>query len=100
MSILIRILQIKFYWIFRLPAAAAIYLMHFAAELVFQIARLTPLKRTVAQNLTLLFPNIDAEACSDKLLRNVAYSVLEIICTPFFKEKHIGKICKIVGEEN
>jgi KDO2-lipid IV(A) lauroyltransferase len=91
-------------WLFRpvfwLPAPAAIYLMNQAGELTYQITRLTPIKKTTANNFRMVFPSADANLLADKLLRNVGHSIFEIICAPYFQKNHLDRITKIVGLEN
>ena len=100
MIILIIFLQRIFNFIFKLPPPAAVYLMRFAAESAYQIARLTKVKKIAAKNIALFFPRSDTGLLADKLLRNVGYSIFEILCTPFFEEAHLKRICKINGLEN
>lgn len=100
MIILLRSLQLIFSLIFRLPAPIAVYLMRFAGETTYRIARLTPIKGIAARNVNRLFPDADGRKVADKLLRNIAYSIFEVLCTPFFNETHINLICKVNGREN
>jgi len=100
MIIFIRFLQWIFGFIFRLPPSAAIYLMQFAGEATYQIARLTKIKKTAARDLKLLFPKANTDLLADKLLKNISYSIFEILCTPFFEQTHLEKICGIKGLEN
>lgn len=100
MIILLKLLQWKFKLIFLLPPAAAIRLMRLAAEITYQIARRTPIKKIVARNIEMIFPDADANPLADKLLRNVSYSIFEVLCVPFFKESHFKLVCKINGLEN
>lgn len=56
MIILLKVLQFIFYLVFRLPPVAAIQLMHFAGEITFRIARLTPVKKMTVENMGIIFP--------------------------------------------
>jgi KDO2-lipid IV(A) lauroyltransferase len=93
-------LQIKFFFIFLLPPGLALSLMRLSSEIVYQLAKRTPIKKTVARNLNTLFPDVPADKLADKLLRNVSYSIFEILCTPYFKEAHIKVLGKVVGLSN
>ncbi|MBU1867431.1 MAG: lysophospholipid acyltransferase family protein [Candidatus Margulisbacteria bacterium] len=98
--ILLKLLRFKLRLIFWLPAPLAVYLMRFAAELVYQIARLTPARNMVAQNYEMFFPGIDGKAKADLLLRNISYSILELLSLPFFKAEHFDRVVKVEGLEN
>jgi len=100
MIILLNFLQSLFGLIFFLPTAAAIYFMHFSAEITFRIACLTPIRKITARNINLLFPKVDGLLLADKLLKNVSYSIFEVLCTPFFKETHLNMIGRVDGSEN
>ena len=73
MIIFLKFIQSIFRLIFKLPPVASIYLMRFAGEMTYRIALLTRLKKHVAGNLRLLFPEKPTDELADKLLRNVAY---------------------------
>jgi len=97
---LIKLLQ----WIlgaaFRLPSAAAVYLMRFFAEATYRAARLTGIKKTAKRNFKLLLPDSDTDSLSDKLLRNTSYSIFEFLCIPLFRESHLERISRLSGTEN
>lgn len=94
------LLQLIFRFIFILPPAIAVYLMRFAGEITYQIARRTPIKQITAGNIKALFPEAGAARLADKLLRNIGYSIFEVLCTPFFTEAHLARISRLIGVEN
>jgi len=96
----LKLLQFIYGLIFRLPAPAAIYLMHLAGEITFQIARLTPVKKATTANFQKIFPQANAGQLADRLLQNTAYSIFELLCLPFFQSEHFALTCKVVGQEN
>lgn len=98
--ILLKTLRSIFRLIFRLPPIAAVYIMRFAAEALFQLAKFTPLRGMVAKNYEMFFPGTDGRHNADQLLRNVSYSLFELICLPFFKEEHFARVVKLQGIEN
>ena len=100
MIFLLNLLQRLFRPVFFLPAGVAVYIMRLKAEAVFQIARLTGLKKTVTINFAKTFPQADAPALADKLLKNISLSIFEMICLPYFKKSHFNKISSIIGLEN
>lgn len=100
MIYLLNFLRWTFCPVFWLPAPAALYLMNLAGELTYQIARLTPIKRTTARNFKMVFPAADADLLADKLLRNAGHAVFEIICAPYFRKSHLDRITRISGLEN
>lgn len=100
MVILLRTLQFIFGLIFRLPAPVALYFMHFAGEITYQVARLTPVKSMAARNVRRVLPAADSNKVADQLLKNTAYSIFELICAPFFKEAHLSLITKVAHQDN
>ncbi|MBI5078682.1 lysophospholipid acyltransferase family protein [Candidatus Saganbacteria bacterium] len=100
MSILLQFLQWIFGLIFRLPPAAALFIMRLAGEITYRAVRLSRIKKTVAGNIGLLFPQADALTLADKLLKNVSYAVFELLCVPFLKKSHLKIICRPIGLEN
>ena len=94
------LLHWKFQIIFALlPPAAALFFMRLSGRITYGIARHSPIKRMAAKNLLSLFPAVDANSLSDKLLSNVSHSIFEVLCTPFFKSSHVEKICTLSGTE-
>jgi len=91
-------------WIFRpvfwLPAPLAINIMRLAGELTYQIARLTPIRKTVANNFKMVLPDADPHKLADRSLSNAGYSIFEIICAPYFKRRHVDRVIKVIGIEN
>jgi len=98
--ILLKLLRLKLRLIFLLPAPMAIYLMRFAAEAVYQVVRLTPIKKTVARNFEMFFPGTSGRPKADFLLRNISYSIFELLCLPYFREEHFNRVIKVEGLEN
>ncbi|MDD4178592.1 MAG: lysophospholipid acyltransferase family protein [Candidatus Margulisbacteria bacterium] len=96
----LKTLQNIFWLVFLLPSTAAIWLMRGASEITYQVARLTSIKRSTAKNICRLFSDVNGDDLADKLLRNIAYSIFEILCTPFFRQTHMEKISRAVGREN
>lgn len=96
----LRLLRFKFRLIFFLPVPAALYFMHLASEITYYLARLTPIRKKVIYYFQLVFPSANHSDLADKLLKNVAYAIFEIICAPFFKQRHLDRIIKVVGLEN
>ena len=86
--------------VFYLPAPAALYIMGLAGEAFYRITRLTPFKKTVAANYKMVFPEADGAELADRALRNASHTIFEIICAPYFKKSHFGRLVKIVGLEN
>ncbi|OGC33197.1 hypothetical protein A2311_02175 [candidate division WOR-1 bacterium RIFOXYB2_FULL_48_7] len=96
----IRLLRWKFGLIFRcLPPAAAVFCLHISAEFFYRLVRLTPVKKMVNNNLQLLLPQKETSLLADKLLKNISYSIFEIICTPFFRATHLDLIMTVHGLE-
>lgn len=100
MLMLLRFLQAIFWLVFLLPPAIALNTMYFCGDIIYQIACLTKIKRAVARNFGLFFPQADTTLLADKILRNTSYSIMEVLCTPFFREPHFNLICKFIGTEN
>jgi len=100
MSILIQFLQLIFRLIFRLPANLALSFMHGASWLLQAMAKKTGFKTTVANNVKSVLPQSNATQISEKLIKNTAYSIFEVLCHPFFKKEHYQSICKLEGAEN
>jgi len=100
MIIILNILRFFFFLLFLLPAEAALFLMYTSADLVYKIVSFTSLKKKIAGNISLFFPQAQADQLAGKLLRNVCYGIFEIICFPFFREKHIKRIVLCQNLEN
>lgn len=98
---LLYFLQFFFGLVFRFtPPRAAVGLMRLAGNITFQIARLTPVKRTVSDNYRAFFPEADAAALADGLLYDISQSIFEVLCFPFFKDSHFSLVCRLEGKEN
>ncbi|MFH1386311.1 MAG: lysophospholipid acyltransferase family protein [bacterium] len=96
-------LQFLFRLIFLLPPKLAIILMNLAGEATYQIACRTPIRKTVANNFSLVFPNIkitNTDVLAKKTLHNIAYSIFELLCMPFLTPYHVSLISQIIGREN
>ncbi len=94
---LVKLIQTLFWVIFFLPAVIALNIMYAAAETLYQIARRTRFKRTVTNNVRMVLPQSDTEHIADRLIKNISYSVFEVICAPFFKNKHFHRIFGVKG---
>jgi len=99
MIIFLRLLQGLFRLIFKLPAAWAILIMRGAAEIIFQIVRLTKIRKVAARNIRQVFPAADGEKLADSLLKNTSHFAFEVLCTPFFEISHVDLICRMIGLE-
>ena len=96
----LKFLQFCFRIIFFAPAGIALSFMYFAGWLTQAIAKKTRLRKTVIENVKMVLPESDAEQIADKLIENTGYSIFEILCLPFFKEKHRKAIIACTGIEN
>ena len=81
-------LQFCFRIIFFAPAGIALSFMYFAGWLTQVIAKQTRLKRTIIKNIEMVLPESNAEQIADNLLKNVSYSIFELLCLPFLKKEH------------
>ena len=86
--------------IFLLPAKAALFFMHLAGEIVFQIARLTNIKKSTANNIKSFFPGSNYTLLSDRTLKNVSFAIFEVLALPFFNATHLSSISRVIGKEN
>jgi len=93
-------LQFCFRIIFFAPAGIALSLMYFAGWLTQAIAKRTGLKKTVLKNIKMVLPESQAEQIADNLIKNVSYSIFELLCLPFFKKEHFRSIFKFEGLEH
>ena len=100
MITLVRFLQIFFKIVFHAPPAIALSIMYFAGWLTYSIARKTSLKRTIADNVKLIMPKKNAEQIADQLLKNVSYAIFELLCLPYFNNKHFKTIFRFEGLDN
>jgi len=70
------------------------------AWIIQAIAKKTKLRKSIIKNLRLIFPESNAEKLADKLITNTSYSILELLCVPFFTRKHYDAIIDWQGLEN
>jgi KDO2-lipid IV(A) lauroyltransferase len=100
MTIFLSLLQLCFRVIFFAPAGIALSLMYFCGWLTQAIAKKTRLKRIVAENIRLVLPQGNAGQTAEKLIRNVSYTIFEILCLPFFRKKHYASVFSWQGLKN
>jgi len=103
MIIFVKGLQFLFRLAFFLPARLAIFKMYAFAWLCHLIVRSLPIKKLIARNFKLVFPQLpsnQATKLANNLIKNTCYSILEIMCIPFFKMKHYDLVFRIEGQEN
>ncbi|MFA6549068.1 MAG: lysophospholipid acyltransferase family protein [Candidatus Margulisiibacteriota bacterium] len=99
MILLVRIFQVKFWFIFLLPPRIALAIMHLASRIIYLIVRNTPIKTIVARNIKLVMPDLPAREVADQLIKNTSLSILEVLCIPYFKKAHYERTFKYVGLE-
>jgi len=99
MILLIRIIQVKFWFVFLLPPRIALAIMRLASRIIYLIARNTPIKTIVAQNIKLVMPDLPAREVADQLIKNTSLSIFEVLCIPYFKKAHYERTFKYVGLE-
>ena len=97
---LINFLRFIFRIIFFLPAGIALSLMYFAGWLTYQIASRTKLKSMTGENIKLLLPERRIEQIADRLIKNVSYSIFELMCLPYFGKKHFKAVFEYEGLSN
>lgn len=100
MIFLIKLLQFIFRLIFLLPSKIALAIMYACAWLLQAIIKLTPIKRMIKENVKKVFPDSQAKKIANRLIRNSAYAVFEIMCLPFLKHKHLESVVKVNGLNN
>ena len=100
MILLLKILQGFFSLVFRLPARVALSIMYSSAWLLQAIAKMTPLKKSVINNIKLLLPQSPAKQIASKLIKNVSYSAFELLCFPFFKKEHSSPVFAFEGKDH
>src|SRR3989339_264009 len=97
-------LQFLYFIFFRLfQSGFALFTMYAFAWLCHLLIRNLPIKKLIARNYTLVFPQLPshrATQLANNLIKNTCYSILEIICIPFFNKKHYDLVFKIEGQEN
>ena len=98
MIILLRSLQFCLRIIFYAPAGSALAAMRFFGWVTQAIAKRTRLRKTVAQNVKMVFPERNAQRIADGLIENVSYSIFELLCLPFFKDRHFKSIFRFEGQ--
>jgi lauroyl/myristoyl acyltransferase len=99
MIIFIKFLQIILRIVFLLPTNTALSIMYSFGWLTQAVVKKTRLKRTVIDNIKMVLPESQAESIANNLIKNVSYSVFEMICFPFFKKKHLQTIVKLQNLE-
>ena len=72
MILLIRIIQVKFWFVFLLPPRIALAIMRLASRIIYLITRNTPIKTIVAQNIKLVMPDLPAREVADQLIKNTS----------------------------
>jgi KDO2-lipid IV(A) lauroyltransferase len=100
MTIFLKTLQFFFRIIFYLPAGIALWLMYSFARLVQAIVKRTSLRKKVSENIRMVIGNRDPEQVADRLFEKVSCSILEVLCIPFFRDKHYQAVFKFEGLEN
>ncbi|MBU0502644.1 MAG: lysophospholipid acyltransferase family protein [bacterium] len=100
MIYLIKILQFLFKIEFFLPARIALFEMYNFAWFCHIIIRALPIKKLIARNFSLVFPDKETKKLANNLIKNTCYSIMEIMCVPFFKKKHYDLVFNIEGQEN
>lgn len=78
----------------------ALTIMYCFAWFIQLITRLSRYKKTVAKNISLVLPESNANKTADNLIKNTSYSLLEVLCIPFWRKKHFAKIIIWQGLEN
>lgn len=73
--------------------------MYFGAWLTQAIAKITKLRKITIENVKMVLPKRNSVQIADKLIKNVSYSVFEMMCFPFFKKKHLQTIVKLQNLE-
>lgn len=100
MIISIRFLQLIFRIIFLTPASFSLFVMHSAGWITQFIVKQTKVKTMVSGNVKSVLPQSNADQIADQLIENTSYSLFEILCLPFFSQKHHQIINKLEGIEN
>jgi KDO2-lipid IV(A) lauroyltransferase len=100
MTIFLKFLQFCFRIIFFAPAGIALSLMYFCGWITQAIAKKTRIKRMAMKDIRMVLPQSQAEQIAEKLIRNISYSIFEVLCIPFFRKKHYASVFKWKGLEN
>jgi KDO2-lipid IV(A) lauroyltransferase len=100
MIFFLRFLQFCFQLIFLLPAVIALAFMHACAWVIQAAVKLTPFKKKVMNNINLILPASQASVLAEKLISNTAYTILEVLCLPFFRKKHYRSTFSFEGLDN
>ena len=100
MIILLKFLQFCFRIIFLAPASPALFIMRTCAWLIQSIARRTKIRKTVIEDIKMVLPKNHAEQTADNLIKNTGLSLFEILCIPFFKQKHYQSVFEWKGIEH
>jgi KDO2-lipid IV(A) lauroyltransferase len=85
---------------FWLPAGFAVACLRFFARLIQVIVKISPLRREIEANIKLVLPGAPARQIANKLIDNYSYSIMEVLCIPFFKKKHFARCFKAEKTEN
>ena len=96
----VKFLQFIYRIIFLIPGRIPLYFMWLGAQVTYLIVKLTPVRGETANNFRLFFPTRNCEQLADKLLKNTAFAIFEILCTPFFRPKHKREINEVINIEN
>jgi len=103
MIIVVKSLQFLFRIVFFLPVRLALFKMYSFAWLCQLIVRSLPIKKLIARNFSLVFPALPhyrTTKLANNLIKNTCYSIMEIMCIPFFKKKHYDLVFGYEGLEN
>jgi Kdo2-lipid IVA lauroyltransferase/acyltransferase len=100
MIIFLKLIQLVFRILFFLPVTVALSLMNFSALITYHIARITRLKKDTENNIRMVIPHADAKKIADQLIKNISYSIFEILCIPFFKKEHFHKTIRWQGDHH
>jgi len=100
MVVFLKFLQFCFRIIFHLPAKLALSVMYGGGWVTQAVTKKTRFRKTIAENVSLVFSEKNAELIADKLIENVSYSLFELLCLPFFRDEHFRSIFKWEGLEN
>lgn len=98
MIVLLRFLQFIFRIIFLAPPRIALFCMRLAGWKTQIIAKMTPFRKSITENIKMVFPQANAKQIADKLIENTAYAIFELLCLPFFRKEHFEKVISWQGE--
>ena len=100
MILIIKLIQIKFWFIFLIPGSFPLFCLRGGAWIFRSLVNLTSIRKTIVGNVKKVFPNGNAELITDKLFFNISLTVFETICLPLFKPYHFDQVFELIDQKN